>query len=295
MGGRLGWVAAVLAALAVFAAAVTWVAKARTAQERLYCVNNLRTLSQFADLHDKLNPGRPLFTAERPRRTLTADEKAKLQRDAGPQTVPPATVFNPALPPDRRLSWVVHLLPALGGRQDTKSLSDAIDRSAPWDDPRHAGLSRAPLEALRCYGKTPNVPFDSPAVTQFVASGGVGADAPGLPWPDELKPHPRSGAFRHDSPTPLAAFLDGTSGSVLFAETDRALGPWLRGGPATLRTLDGTPPVGPGGQFGGTHPGGGNFAFADTSVRFLSDRTSAEVLHALMTIAGGTDDPVPGD
>ncbi len=296
MGGRLGCAVAVFAVLAALGLGVTWVAKARTSQERLYCVNNLRVLAQFADLHSKLNPGRPLFNDEKGRSALTADERAKIQRQAGPQTVPPGTVPNPTLPPDRRLSWVVHLLPALGGRQDTKSLSDAIDQTAAWDDPKHHAPSRTPVQGLRCYGKSPAGPLDSPAVTQFVGNAGVGADAATRPWASELQPHPRAGAFRPDVPTPFAAFLDGTSGSVLFAETDRDLGPWLRGGPATVRTLDlAERPVGVGGQFGGTHPGGGNFAFADASVRFLNDRTSAEVLHALLTIAGGTSDPIPGD
>ena len=294
MGNRLGCAVAVVAALAAFGLGVTWLAKGRTAQERVYCVNNLRVLSQFADQHARFNPERPLFNDEKGKPAATADEKAKFARAGGPDAVPPGTVVNPALPPDRRLSWVVHLLPVLRAKQDTKSLGEAIDRTAAWDDPKHLALSRAPLEGLRCYGKTPTVPFDAPAVTQFVGNGGVGADAPALPWPGVLKPHPTAGAFRWDGPTPLAAVTDGLGGSVLFAETDRDLGPWLRGGPATVRTFDPAQP-GVGGQYGGTHPGGGNFAFLDGSVRFLSDRTAPAVLHALLTVAGGADDPLPGE
>lgn len=300
MAGRLGCGVLGLAAFVAFGVAVTWVAKHRANQDRFYCVNNLRTLGQFADLPARLSPDKPLFADEKRQPAHTREEQDKLRRElTGPATVPPGTVFNPTLPPDRRLSWVVHLLPVLNGRQDTRSLSEAIDRAAAWDDPKHQALGRAPLEVLRCYGKSPAVAFDSPAVTQFVGNSGVGADAPSLAWPEPDKPHPRAGAFRYDAPTPFDAVTDGTSGTVLFAETDADLGPWLRGGPATVRTLDVTPaarvPVGAGGQFGGTHPGGGNFAFADHSVRFLSDRTSAEVLHALFTIAGGAADPVPGE
>src|SRR5579871_6391341 len=43
---------------------------------------------------------------------------------------PPGTVPNPALPPDRRLSWIAGGMPALDGR-----FGHTIDLAAAWDDP----------------------------------------------------------------------------------------------------------------------------------------------------------------
>jgi prepilin-type processing-associated H-X9-DG protein len=66
-------------------------------------------------------------------------------------------------------------------------------------------------------------------------------------------------------------------------------GSWLQGGPATVRGLDPAqqPYLGPGRQFGGIHLGAGNFAFADGSVRAISESINPKIFEALSTIAGG--------
>jgi len=44
------------------------------------------------------------------------------------------------------------------------------------------------------------------------------------------------------------------------------------------------------GAFGSFHPGGGNFAFGDGSVRFLSESARLRLLAVLVTRSGGESD-----
>jgi prepilin-type processing-associated H-X9-DG protein len=134
----------------------------------------------------------------------------------------------------------------------------------------------------------------------------------------------RDGIFFIDSSIRLADITDGTSNTLLFGERFHhdpqygrqqpdvwpgtsplaGIGKW--GYVADVRananvTLSTPVPINyrvpPAGDFstledrncafGSGHPGGANFAFADGSVRFLSDSTPLSVLQALSTRAGG--------
>lgn len=285
MSRRVG--VSVLVLLGLFAAGlvVVWINRGRATQDRAYCENNLRILAQAAEQHGlNLPPG----------------AVAGVAVPALNARVPPGTVVNPSLLPENRLSWVVPLLPLFDQRrQDTASLLARIDTAAAWDAEPNASVARTRLSILTCLANPPPR-ADGHAPTQYVGAGGVGPDAATLPLSGDRRPPvapPRAGCFRYDEPTPYPSITDGLSHSVLFAEVSTDLGPWIRGGPPTVRTLEAgsRPPIGGGGQFGGNHPAGGNFAFADGSVRFLTDRTSPGVLEGLFTIAGGASDPVPGE
>lgn len=271
--GRAGVVVVGLFVVVVAGLFVVWVAQGRADMGRAYCQNNLRQLGQFAALH-----------AQPPQGAKPGEI---------PHAVPAGTLANPDFQSDRRLSWVIDALPAFNQKtQPTTTLAAEFDRSLPWDAEKNRGPVRTRLVGLTCFGNPPE-PVD-PAVTQYVGSAGVNPAAATL-----LPTDPRAGAFRYDGPTPFAAFADGLSNTVLFAETNANLGPWSAGGPPTVRGFDaglGDPrPIGVGGQFGGNHPGGGNFGFADGSARFVTDRVGPDLFRGLVTIAGGAADPVPGE
>jgi prepilin-type N-terminal cleavage/methylation domain-containing protein/prepilin-type processing-associated H-X9-DG protein len=135
----------------------------------------------------------------------------------------------------------------------------------------------------------------------------------------------RDGIFFIDSSVRLEDITDGTSNTFLFGERYHRdpefdvrepvvfpgiepiaqLGKWGfvagPGGVMTNVTLHSAAPINypmPSGgdqlallnraaAFGSGHPGGANFAFADGSVRFLSNSTLLETLRALSTRAGG--------
>jgi prepilin-type processing-associated H-X9-DG protein len=52
-----------------------------------------------------------------------------------------------------------------------------------------------------------------------------------------------------------------------------------------------TPYIGAGRQFGGLHDGRAAVAFADGSVRFISESINPKVFEALSTMAGGAEGP----
>jgi prepilin-type processing-associated H-X9-DG protein len=266
--------------LTVAGLVVTYLQKARLAADLATSQNNLRQLAQFAAHH------------------------AKHDKDADqskfPREIPPGAVFLPSVPPENRLSWFVPVLPGLDQRrQDIVALITQIDDTKPWEVERNQTAARTKLLVALCPLSTPEWPAGEPALTCYVGIAGLGPDAATLALPKDGRAPARAGAFRYDAATPFNRIGDGLSQTLLMGETRSELGPWLRGGPSTVRGLDdregAKPLIGPGAQFGGYFPNGANFALCDGSVRIFTPKTSRGVLFGMATIDGGDNAPIVGE
>ena len=203
----------------------------------------------------------------------------------GHGTFPSGTWPNPSLSPEHRLSWCATVLPYL----DNPERFDELEKDQPWDGEANIPLAGTRMGVLRC----PDVDCSLAGgieATPYIGIAGVGTDSPILPHG-----HPRAGIFGYDRRTRLADIKDGTAFTMVLAESERVVGPWLAGGPATVRGLDPgeQPYIGPGRQFGGMHSYRSivNVAFADGSVRGISESVNPRVFEALSTIAGGENLP----
>lgn len=260
---------------AVLGFVIPLVVKARLTAHLKQSQFNLARLTFFAAHHARPDPNSPAHLL--------------------PHEIPAATVVLSGVRPDDRLSWAVAVLPWLADRRFVaEDLVQAVRTDRPFSDPANQQVARARLAIFLCPENPPAAVEEQPAPTCYVGLAGLGTDAAEQSLPAGLPPPPRAGAFRYDSPTPFDRIADGLSQTLLMGETADGPGPWLRGGPATIRGVDdrseARPLLGIGGQFGGFFPNGGNFALCDGSVRWLTSQITPRVFHALVTIAGGPDE-----
>jgi prepilin-type processing-associated H-X9-DG protein len=198
-------------------------------------------------------------------------------RDLHDQYFPSATVLNPALKPSQRLSWEAAILTYLseGGPAGKRweKLAGEIAFKEAWDAPANAGL-RQNVAPFLCPAFAHELSPDQVGLTSYVGIAGVGTDAATLPLTDT-----NAGFFGYDRrirDEDIPARLDAT---MTVIETTQNNGPWLAGGPPTVRGVnaDETHYIGKSAAFGGLHRKGANVLRADGSVRTVTEDINARL------------------
>lgn len=234
--------------------------RVRFASSRMQCMNNLKQLG--LGLHN------------------AADSADPSVRAGGTGSQFPAGCVGAGADPESRLSWCVTLLPYL----EQEVLARRVKADAGYAGNSEVAGTVIPLFRCLIVARTP----ESGAVTHYVALAGLGLDAAGRPIGAA-----GNGVMGYDRRTPFARVTDGISNTVALLETRRDIGPWARGGSATLRGLDAADPtpIGEGRAFGGHEDALASAAtlalMADASVRAIGAKIDPSRLAAAVTIAGG--------
>ena len=192
---------------------------------------------------------------------------------------PPAAMPSPALPADRRLSWVFSIVPFV----EADTLYREVNKEKGWDAEENRFAALLDYRIAVCPGNRDREPVSTVMPTSYIGIAGVGADALSLPEGD-----PRAGFFGYERKLTYDE-LGGRAASILVAlETAQVEGAWTAAGRPTARGLEpgGAPYIGAGGQFGGTHRRGANALFADVSVRFLQEPVDPAALEAMAVVKG---------
>jgi hypothetical protein len=205
---------------------------------------------------------------------------------------PPGTIPNPDLPPERRLSWLVSLLPYYVERESKprraeqaesifQTTWEGVDRTNAWDDEANRPATSRLLHAFLCPAHPAFREEPTAGPTYYVGIAGLGRKAAELPVSD-----PASGMFGYDRTNSPADLTAGASYTMMVTETAWCNGPWAAGGFATVRGLDPQeiPYLGKGRPFGGLHPHIVNILYADSTVRPFADDASAAEFARMATI-----------
>jgi hypothetical protein len=188
---------------------------------------------------------------------------------------PRAAMMNEDLPPERRLSWLVDIMPYL---EDDPTYSQ-MDKKKAWDAEENRFAALCEFKRFHCAGYPDRPPESTLWSSHYIGLAGVGSDAATLP-----AGHPRAGVFGFDRELHNRDLTRGQSQTALLTETSAAQGGWTAGGPPTVRGFD--PATS---QFGGNHRGGCLVGFADGSVRLMNRNMSVSEWKRLVVLK---DEPI---
>jgi type II secretory pathway pseudopilin PulG len=209
---------------------------------------------------------------------------------------PPGTIGNRELPPAERFSWYPSIWHFVEGKPPRLLIDESqawnaevnrypkIECTIDWSEPTERTEIR-PLSSHRLFG-CPSARRREQVlgieVTQYVGMAGLGLQSPDV----DIK-QPGCGVWGYDRQTKISDVFDASSATISLIETNLKPGPWLAGGPPTVRGVDAAamPYIGPSQQFGGLHsdcPA----AMLDGSVRHLANQTDPTAFAAMITISG---------
>jgi len=232
---------------------------------------------------------------ERTLRSMRGLVRAMHKYDDKHGSLPPAVVPNPDLPPEKRLSGFVLLLPFLDatdfardGKEGqrffnddlsamAKSVGETIDLTKAWDDPANLKAARTLIPALLAPGGGPFRDKNGYAVSHFAFVRGANGK-------DDGAFNETVGVTFLNGNTPID---DGSVNTFALGQINEELGPWTAAGTATSRHAFHPSDAVKSPTFGGANDGGCYFVNCDSSAYFLAiDKTAVEDFHALATRAG---------
>ena len=199
------------------------------------------------------------------------------------QVYPAATLSQSSLPLEKRMSWMVAILPYMNPPPRTPAdaprihqalkLYEELDKTKAWDDPANRELWGHYKGPYLCPSRPESEGLER-LLTNYVGITGIGKKSAEVPVKD-----PDAGFFGYDRVIRPDSITRGTSPTMMATETLRDNGPWMAGGQPTVRSVDpdDRPFVGLDRPFGGLHPGGLNVLFADGSVRFMQQDMNPDI------------------
>lgn len=229
------------------------------ASYRARCMNNLRQLTLALHMYHEMG-------------SQAYDPAIGFPDSPAERFFPPGCV-GPGAVPRERLSWLAALLPCV----EQEALYKTLNFEEGYAANRPAVETR--LNMFHCPSSQESA---AGALTNYVAPSGIGKDAAAQPAGAQ-----GNGFMGYDRQTSLTMINDGASNTIALMETTVDLGPWARGGTATVRGFDADAWQHDVPRPFGAHPNAMLVAMADGSVRTVSYNIDPRMLAAALTSAGG--------